>query len=66
MLLRTGFPLITTEPDKEYPMFVHPPMDFEQTNFDQFISSDIAQQYLVSPKRAAATTARRMEVTLRM
>jgi hypothetical protein len=37
------------EPDEEHPMFVHHPMDFEQTNFDQFFASDIAQQYLVSP-----------------
>jgi hypothetical protein len=45
-------------------MFVHLPMDFEQTNFDHFFASDIAQQYLVSPKRATATTACCVEVTL--
>jgi Plavaka transposase len=49
------------EPDESY--FVNNPVDIEQIQFAQYKAND-DYQFLVSPTQAAATTARRVEVTL--
>jgi hypothetical protein len=42
---------------------IEAPMDFEQSNFDQYIGPDLSQ-YLINPNHTVFTNARRVEVTL--